>query len=83
MGFTTTPIRILESSDGRLKSAPVQAAGSPMPEVQRLRKVPSKGEAMMIPLEVTGEPFPIMETGAVILILSLLVAAGWLFYLYR
>ncbi|ADQ67628.1 hypothetical protein Hbor_20620 [Halogeometricum borinquense DSM 11551] len=37
----------------------------------------------MIPLEVTGEPFPIMETGAVILILSLLVAAGWLFYLYR
>lgn len=37
----------------------------------------------MIPLEVTGEPFPIAETGATILIVSLLVTLGWLWYLYR
>lgn len=38
---------------------------------------------MMIPLEVTGEPFPIMETGATILIIAILMTVGWLLYLYR
>jgi hypothetical protein len=37
----------------------------------------------MIPLEVTGEPFPIMETGATILLIGVLMTAGWLWYLYR
>jgi len=37
----------------------------------------------MLPLEVTGEPFPIAETGAVILLLSVAMAVGWLYYLYR
>ena len=31
----------------------------------------------------TGEPFPIAETGAAVLLVSLLLTAGWLLYLYR
>jgi hypothetical protein len=52
------------------------------PQLERLRRERSK-ETTMIPLEVTGEPFPIMETGATILILSILMTVGWLLYLYR
>lgn len=37
----------------------------------------------MIPLEVTGEPFPIAETGATVLIVSILVTVAWVLYLYR
>jgi hypothetical protein len=38
----------------------------------------------MIPLAATsGEPLPIAETGAVVLVVSLLVTLGWLAYLYR
>jgi hypothetical protein len=34
-------------------------------------------------LATTGEPLPIMETGAVVLLASLAVTALWLLYLYR
>lgn len=37
----------------------------------------------MIPLAVTGEPFPIAETGATILLIGVLMTVGWLWYLYR
>ena len=37
----------------------------------------------MLPLAVTGEPFPIAETATVVLVASLLVTVGWLLYLYR
>ena len=37
----------------------------------------------MIPLETAGEVLPIAETGAVVLVASLLVTVGWLAYLYR
>jgi hypothetical protein len=37
----------------------------------------------MFPLATTGEPLPIAETGAVVLIVSLLLAVGWVLYLYR
>jgi len=36
----------------------------------------------MLPL-VTEEPLPIAETGAVVLVASLLVTVAWLWYLYR
>lgn len=38
----------------------------------------------MIPLTAAaGEVLPIAETGAVVLVASLLVTIGWLAYLYR
>jgi len=36
----------------------------------------------MLPLQ-SGEPLPIAETGAVVLLVSLLVTALWLLYLNR
>ncbi len=37
----------------------------------------------MIPLATEGASLPIAETGAVILLVSVAMAAGWLYYLYR
>ncbi len=37
----------------------------------------------MIPLATEGASLPIAETGAVILLVSLAMTAGWLYYLYR
>jgi hypothetical protein len=37
----------------------------------------------MIPLQASSEALPIAETGAVVLLVSLLITAGWLWYLYR
>lgn len=37
----------------------------------------------MIPLATSGEALPIAETGAVVLVASLLITVGWLAYLYR
>ncbi len=37
----------------------------------------------MIPLETSGQSLPIAETGAVVLIASLLFTLVWLLYLYR
>lgn len=36
----------------------------------------------MIPL-VTQEPFPIEATGAVVLVVSILITVAWLWHLYR
>lgn len=39
---------------------------------------------MLIPLATNGgETLPMMETGAVVLVVSLLVTVAWLLYLYR
>jgi hypothetical protein len=38
---------------------------------------------MMLLLQSSAEPFPIMETGATILIVGILMTVGWLLYLYR
>ena len=46
-----------------------------------LKRVPSL-PPLMIPLQ-SGEPLPIAETGAAVLLLSLLVTALWLLYLNR
>ena len=41
-------------------------------------------EAMLIPLATNGgETLPIMETGATVLVVSVLITLGWLLYLYR
>lgn len=37
----------------------------------------------MIPLATSGEALPIAETGAVVLVVSLLITVGWVAYLYR
>ncbi|SEG32783.1 hypothetical protein SAMN04488133_1901 [Halobellus limi] len=37
----------------------------------------------MLPLASEGVALPIAETGAVILLLSLAMTVGWLYYLYR
>lgn len=37
----------------------------------------------MIPLAASEGTLPIAETGAVVLVASLLITVGWLVYLYR
>jgi hypothetical protein len=57
-------------------------ADVPAPESRTFKRTPRQ-PAGMIPLATTGEPLPIAETGAVVLIVSLLLAVGWVLYLYR
>jgi hypothetical protein len=37
----------------------------------------------MIPLQATAEPFPVMEMGATVLVVGILMTVTWLLYLYR
>ena len=63
----------------RVGARPVVA---PVSESRTFKRAP-RLRASMFPLATTGEPLPIAETGAVVLIVSLLLAVGWVLYLYR